>query len=770
MDKTRFANNIIKYRWWIVTLLPLLIIVLFALNIKKAGMETDFKIWFDKDSQIMQNFEHFKETFGSDDRLLLAIKSEDGIFKKEVLKNIQKMTDALWETKFVARVDSITNFQYVHVSKEDEDEIIVEDFLNNIDALSQEELKQKELYARGDIQTKNLLISEDGKTAVIVARMVYSKHLKPADYIALYTGANKIIEQYKMEGLEYHNIGVPAGTYAFVEAISSNGKIFFPLFLITIIVLLAIIFRNIWSVLLPLSVVILTILFIAGFTFGIGYKLNTITSMFPIFVIAIGIADSIHIFWVWKHRRESGYTNMESIIFSVEKNFTPALITSLTTFAGFISLGISKIIPLQAFGILLASGAIMAFILSIVFLPAMLSVINPKIKVKTQKADNLKSAISKYTSFVVRNDKTIIVTSLLFIAICALGIKDVSVDTEFAKQFEPDTPIRISADFVEKNIGGTISIEIIVDSKEQSGVNKPQLMKDVDSFSEAFLEKFAKVRHISSLTQVVKRYHQLMNGDKEEFYKIPDSKQLISQYMLLYSLSLPQGMGINDMMDVDSRYLRVTAMINMASEKEKFAMYEWTHNWWKNNSEYSATIEGITMISGHMRLQLTDTMIKSISLALVLVTLIFWFTFKSKFFMGVSTLPNIAPLLVAVGLTGWMGISLDLGMAIVFVVIVGIAIDDTVHFLAKYKSAIKKGESLLEAIEESLLLSGSAIVITTLILVLGFGTFLLSDFALYSNFGLLSSVALTLAMLFDLMLLPAIISVVEKKRLKNERA
>jgi len=764
INKTKFALAVLKYRWWIVFLAPILIVVLFSMNLHKAGVETDFNIWFDKDSQIMKNFNHFKKTFGNDSRVMIALRSEDGIFKKEVLKNIQDITEELWQTKFIARVDSITNFQYVHVSSEDEDEIIVEDFLEDIESLTNEQIKQKEKFALNDVSIKNLLISEDGKSAVIMGRIVYSENFKPADYITLYHDANKIIEKYKLQNIEYHNIGIPAGTYAFMDAISSNGKVFLPVFLVTIIILLFVIFRNIWSIVLPISVVILTILFISGFTFGLGYKLNTITSMFPIFIIAIGIADSIHIFWVWKHKREEGMDNKQSIIFTIEKNFTPAFITSITTFGGFISLGISKLIPLQAFGILLASGAIMAFILSIVFLPAMLSVLNPKIKVQSSKTDKLKNLIKRYTSFVVRYDKAIIALSMIFIIICVIGIKDVSIDTEFAKQFSEDTPIRKSTDFIEKNMGGTIAIEVVIDSKEKTGVNYPQLMKDVERFSQDFLNEFEKVRHVNSLTQIVKRYHKLMNGDKEEFYKIPDSKELISQYMLLYSISLPQGMGINDMMDVDSRYLRVTAMINVVSEQEKFKMYRWVKNWWKTNSEFSASLEGQVLISGHMRLELTNTLIKSISLALVFVTLIFWFTFKSKFFMGISTLPNIAPLLIAIGLTGWLGINLDLSMAIVFVIIIGIAIDDTVHFIAKYKSALQKGKNIIDSIEEALLLSGNAVIITTIVLVLGFGTFLLSDFAMYSNFGLISSIALFLAMVFDLLLLPAIISYMDKRK------
>ncbi len=767
IDKRKFTLSIIKYRWYIVLLAPILTILLFVANLKNAGMETDFRIWFDEDSKVMKNFDHFKETFGSDDRILIILRNKDGIFKKNILKSIQNMTKELWETKHIARVDSITNFQYSYVSAEDEDEIIVEDFFNEIDSLNKEKLKEKKQIAINDVQTKDLLISKDGKSAVIVIRLVYSKNIKAEDYLEINEKVNKIIDKNKITGVEYYYVGISAYTEAFLNAIQSNVEKFVPIFLLTIILLLILIFRNIWSVLLPIFIVFLTIFFISGFTFALGYKLNTITSMFPIFIMAIGIADSIHIFWTWLHKRKEGLDNEASIIFSIEKNLKPAFITSLTTFMGFLSLGISKIIPIQAFGILIASGALVAFVLSVIFLPAMLSVINPKVKIKKDNTSKLKDFIKKYVFFIEKNDKKIIFSSLLLIIFSLIGMKDVSIDTEFVKQFSSDSPIRKAITFVEKNIGGTIPIEIIVDSKEKAGINNPTFMKNVDKFTKELKEKFYKVRHVSSITDVVKKYNQLMNGDKKEFYSIPNKKELISQYLLLYSLSLPQGMGINDLKDVDDRYLRVTAMINFSSELEKLEIYNWTYNWWETNTNYTASVEGLTLISAHMRMELTNTMIKSITLALIFVTLIFWYTFKSRYYMIASVIPNITPLLVALGVTGWLGVSVDLGMAIVFVIIIGVAIDDTVHFLSKFKTAQEKGKNVVESIEESLLLSGSAIIITTVILVCGLGTFIFSDFAVYKNFGLISSLALFLAMLLDLILLPAILCVVHKRQNKN---
>jgi len=757
MTKRKFAFNIIRYRWYILTVLPLFIVVLFAINIKNAGIETNWRIWFDEKSQIMKNFDKFRNTFGSDDRILVALRSENGIFHKEVLINIQNLTNEFWNMKNIARVDSLSNFQYSYVNKNDEDVIIVEDFLKDIQVLSKTELLQKEKIALSDNQIKNLFISRDGKSAMIIIRMIYSEKLKPQDYINLYHDVNTIIDKHRLKSVVYHNVGMPAFSTAFAKAIQSNFSIFIPLLLGSIALLFILIFRNLNSLLLTLTIVVLATLFIAGFTFALGYKLNTLTSMFPIFVIAIGIADSIHIYWTWLYKRKQGISNTKSVVFAIEKNVFPAFITSITTFVGFLSLAISKIVTLQAFGILVATGAVIAFILSITFLPAFLSVLDLSVKTKISENKKKKEFINSYVNFLISHHKKVIVFCFIFIALSFIGLKNVSVDTQFLKQFSEDSEIRKSASFVEKYIGGTIPIEIIVDSKKDFNVNNPKFLQDVENFSISFQKEFAQVRHITSLIDVVKKYNKLMQGDKEEFYEIPKSKELISQYLLLYSLSLPQGMGINDLMDVNKRYLRVTAMINLSSEEEKLKMYRFSKNWWEKNSEFSASIEGMALITAHMRTELTKTMIKSISVALILVTIIFYFTFKSRFFMAISAIPNIAPLLVTIGLIGWFGLNVDLSMAIVFIIIIGVAIDDTVHFLSKYQVAFQRTKNTIEAIQESLLFSGSAIIITTLVLVLGFGIFLFSNFALYSNFGLMSGLSLFLAMVFDLLLLPAIL-------------
>lgn len=759
--KQKIINFIVKFRWAIVILVPILSVLTFMSSMHKAGFETDWKIWFDKDSQIIKNYDHFKDSFGTDDTAMIVIHNKKGIFNPAQIKNIQKLTDLLWQTKSISRVDSLTNFQYVHVSDEDKDEIVVEDLIPENDTL--ENLKQKEKIALNEPDLVGRIISKDGKTTIIMAKLVYSKKLDTNKYVKLNDDINKILKENSLENTRYIQAGIQRYSKDFMTAIQRNMKIFAPLLLASVLVILALIFRNFWCVILPILVIIFSLLITLGITFGLGYKFNIMISMFPIFLIAIGIADSVHFMWLWIQRRKDGDDNKTAVLFSLNKNLLAAFLTSITTFFGFSTLGISSIIPLQAFGFITALGVVVAFVVSALFVPAMLLVLNPKVKVKKSSHENRLRWIENYTNFITKNDKPIIGITIVLILFFISGLMHVNVDTDFSKQFAEESQVRQDVNFVEKNMGGTIPVEVIIDSKKENGITDPEFLKTVDKFAHEFKDKYARVTNNHSIVNVLKKYEQLMHEGKASSYKVPDSKNLISQYILLYSLSLPQGMGINNMFDVQKRHLRLTNMILISSERQKLELYDWTRDWW-SKTKYSASLEGATMISGFMRIELTNTMIKSILLAIALVTIILFISFRKKLYIVSSLAPNILPLIMTVGLGGWLGVDLDLGIAIVAVMIIGIAVDDTVHFLAKYQNARKSGESPTKSIQTALLLSGSAIVITTLILVVGFGFFLFSDLAMYQNFGFVSAASLLTAMVLDLVFLPALLYFLEKKR------
>ena len=560
-------------------------------------------------------------------------------------------------------------------------------------------------------------------------------------------------------GYEFYLNGGPIVNSAFIEIATADGALFTPLTLVITMIVLLLIFRKFSSMLTSMSVVIFSILIVLSIQVILGYKLNNFTVNMPVFITAIGIADAMHILWIYTVARKKGMDNHSAIHYSVSKNFLPILFTSLTTAVGFASLGISNVIPIKTLGIATANAALLAFIITILFVPAILAIVNPKIKIQ-EDAENKSTKFAQwYGSFIVRFDKKIFTATLLLFIGIGYGITKVQVDSNTVRYFTEDVPWRKTVNFVQDNISGPMTYEIIVDSNKQDGIKDPVFLKEVENFYVDFYKQFPKeVRHITSLLQVVKKFNEVMNKSKT----IPDSQDLIAQYLLLYTLSLPQGMEINDQMDIEERQFRITASMNVTDTSKDLEMLNWVENWWETNTEYKARVDGQTAMFAHMQSDVTDTLIQSITIAIVAVSLMMLLIFRSVKLLPLFVLPNIIPIALVVGLMGWLGIYIDLGVAIAGAIIIGVAVDDTIHFFVKYFEARKTGANMKDTLTHVMQYSGSAIIFTTIILSLAFSVFAFSDFLPNYMFGVVTASALIIAVVADLLMLPAILSVIDK--------
>jgi predicted RND superfamily exporter protein len=311
----RFTDRVIKLRWFIVIAVPVIVLAMVAMGSKNFGFEGSYRIWFGEESEYLINYDNFKATFGTDDIVLITFKDEGGIFNQKALGTIERITEKLWQTKYVARVDSITNYQYVHASREDPDDILVDDFIEKADELNQKELKAKERIATTDVQTKNLVISEDGKTAVILARMVPLPDEATDMYFEIRGLIEEILEkETSRTGYKFYLNGGPIINTEFVTIAKRDSALIVPI--VTFAVFLFVMF---------------TYMAVLGVQFMLGFKLNNITANLPVFVIAIGIADAVHVYWVWLFARRHGKDNYTSIHVALKKVFLPAFLTSLSS-------------------------------------------------------------------------------------------------------------------------------------------------------------------------------------------------------------------------------------------------------------------------------------------------------------------------------------------------------------------------------------------------------------------------------------------------------
>ena len=753
-----FVDKIIKFRWAIAILIPLITIMM-ASSLKNLEFEGSYRIWFGEESKILKDYDNFRAIFGNDDAIAISFKMQEGVFNKDTLHVIQNITKKLWETEYIARVDSITNYQYVHADEEYPDEVIVEDFIEDIDSLSQEDLETKRSIALEQDLIVGKLISEDAKTTMIVGRMTPKAGNDPAVSFKLRDAVVEIIEpEVKKHGIKFYLNGGPIINTAFIEIAEHDGATFTPAVILVAMFLLLLVFRKFSLSLLSISVVICTFLIVLSIQVILGFKLNNFTANVPVFVVAIGIADAMHLLWIYIVARKQGQENYEAIHYSVHKNFLALLLTSLTTAVGFASLSISKVVPIQTLGIATASAAILAFILTILFVPALLAILNPKIKKQTQEENKNHNFSKWYVSLLLKhNGKILLISGFLFLGI-GIGIFKANVDSNTVRYFKENVPFRVTTNFTQDNLTGPMSYEIIVDSKENDGIKDPKFLKTVERFYSEFYTKYDDARHVSSLMDVVKTFNEVMAGSKS----IPDDKNLIAQYLLLYSLSLPQGMEINDKMDIDERLLRVTAAINMVDTSKDLEMLEWIESWW-DKTAYSAEVNGQTKMFAHMQHDVTNTLIYSITLAVILISIIMLLIFKNLRMLPLFIAPNILPIALVVGVMGWIGIDIDMGVAIAGAIIIGVAVDDTIHFMVKYVESRKRGKNLQDSLEYVMSYAGSAIIFTTMILSVAFLVFVFSDFNPNYHFGIVTATALVIAVIVDLVALPALLSKIDDR-------
>lgn len=753
----KYIDFLQRYRYFII-IGTTIVVALLSLSLKNLAYEGSYKIWFDKDSSIIQKYEQFRTRFSGDDTFIVAFRDENGIFNKKAVETILHLTQAFKKFDGVRKVESLSNYQYI--SSEDDD-IIVEDFLYGDDNLT-----LKKSLALQDKLILHQLISQDAKTTMIALSLSESVGSDEEVNIAVFQKLQTLMEkESQRSGYRFYITGIPAVTASLVTISQGDAMVLMPLAVIVVVAFLFVIFRSFFGVLIPSIVVVFTFLSVLSMQMLLGYKLNNFTVNIPSFVTAIAIADAMHLYLAWVYYKLKGKTTKEALTEALSSNLIPMALTSFTTAVGFATLGISHIEPISTLGIAITSGALLAFLLSVTLVPAIILTLREDYEVKGVKVINL-AHIKGYGAFIKRHDKKIVFTFVVVMVFVSLGLFHLKVDSNSIKYFSKDTVVRSGADFLEKNLTGSMRYEIILDSRAKEGIKDPKFLQSIVIFERALKKRFANVRFSTSLKDIVQRMQKVLNPDANEI--LPDEKNLVAQYLLLYSMSLPQGMELNDKIDTNERYLRLTINTDIVDTSKDLEMIAWIEHYFKSKIPYSAEVQGQTTIFAYMQSSVTDTLIVSISMTLLIVTLTMLLIFKNLKMLWLFLLPNVAPIIFVGGIMGYLNISVDIGVAISAAVILGIAVDDTIHFFSKYFDSIKV-RGFEESIDYILNHSGNAMILTTLILSFTFAIFGVSSFVPNVNFAIVTVSALNIALLFDLVLLPALLSLLFKNQREEER-
>lgn len=754
----KYIDFLNRFKWLIVIGVPLIVLLL-AFNLRHIEMDGSYRIWFKKDAQRLAVYDKFRSEFSNDNGVTIVFKDDNGIFNKKALRSIKNITDKLWQMKHIARVDSLTDYQYIHADADSPDDIVVGDFIQDIENATPEYLVERKKIALNDPVLVNGLISKDGKTTMIFARLEadanehgdISGEIMHDLHVIVDPEANKT-------GYDFRFNGGPAITHAFISIAGKDAVIFTPLVFFLSLLLLFLLFHRISGAVIPMLVVLFTFISVLSVQVILGYKLNNFTANIPVFIMAIGIADAVHIYSVWQIERGNNINNLQAVEDALSDTLLPVFLTSATTIVGFSTLAVSEVVPVATLGIATASGALLACILSIFWMPAVLLVLDEKVQRKKNMPKQTINSIG-YGRFIVKNNKKIIFISFVLFIVAGLGLFSLKVDSNIIRYFDKKAEIRKTAEFIMKNLTGSMSYTMIVDSKVPGGIKDPKFLKTVEQFYQEFQKAFpTDMRHIFSLSDIVKRYNKILNNED----KIPDRRDLIAQYLLLYSISLPEGMEITDRMDSEEQKLCITALINIVDASKELEMIHFIERWWEN-TPYDVEVTGQSVLYAFMQKDVTNTLIYSFLLTILIVSLMLLLIFKKLKILWVLLLPNILPVIIVLGLMGWFGFTIDLGVAITGAIIIGVAIDDTIHFLVKYFDLKKKNLSTEETLDAVIYYVGKAIIFTTIVLSVSFAMFAFSAFVPNQNFGIVTAIALIIALIVDLLFLPALLSVMDEK-------
>ncbi|GAK20488.1 predicted exporter of the RND superfamily [Vibrio sp. JCM 19052] len=748
-----------KYSIWVL-LATVLLVVIATIGGKNLYFRGDYNIFFDGTNKQLLAFDEIQTTFAKTDNLAIVVApANNDVFTPEILQLIQSLTVDSWQVPYSSRVDSIANYQHTEAF---EDDLLVEDLLYEDYELTPERIAKVKSIALSEPVLKSALISEKGDVTVVNITVQLPEIDKTAEVQEVMSHISAMLERYqeKYPNVEFHKAGIIAMNYAFMTAAQEDSSTLVPTMLLVILVFLTIMLRSFLSVVATLIVIIGSVMATMGLSGWAGMFLSTATVNVPTLVMTLAVADCVHVITTMRHSMQNGFSKAHSIERSISLNFMPILITSVTTAIGFLMMNMSDSPVLRDFGNLSALGVMIACFLSVTLLPALLKLL--PINVKQTPSNGKSDFMDKLGDFVVTHRKALLPASVLVIAVSASLIPLNRVNDESVKYFDNRSDFRQAADFMEARISGMTNISIAIKTNESQGIADPVFLNAIGGFTD-WLRVQPETDHVATLADVYKRLNKNMHGDDESYYALPQNRELAAQYLLLYEMSLPYGLDLNNQINVDKSSIKMVLTVDNLGSVELVDLENRIYAWFADNApQYEVVASSPSLMFAHIGETNMASMLSTLPITLVLISALLIFALRSLKLGLISLVPNIAPAVIGFGLWALISGEINLGLSVVVTLTLGIVVDDAVHFLSKYQRARKEGQTAEQAVRYAFHTVGRALWITTVVLVAGFSVLAMSSFRLNADMGQLSAIVIFIALVVDFLFLPTLLMLFDK--------
>ena len=750
----------------LVLLATIFLIIVATIGGKNLYFRGDYDIFFDGTNKQLLAFDEIQTTFAKTDNLAIVIAPEDGdIFTPQTLSLIQKITVDAWQVPYSSRVDSIANYQHTEAF---DDELLVEDLLYSEYELTPERISKVKSIALSEPVLKSALVSEKGDVTVVNITVQLPEMDKTAEVEEVVSSINAMIDRYQRAypDVTFHKAGIIAMNHAFMTAAQDDSSTLVPTMLVVILVFLTIMLRSILSVIATLIVIIGSVMATMGISGWAGMFLSTATVNVPTLIMTLAVADCVHVIATMRQSMKNGFTKVQSIERSIALNFVPILITSVTTAIGFLMMNMSDSPVLRDFGNLSALGVMVACLLSVTLLPALLKLL--PIHVKMETSQDQKHVMDRLGDFVVSQRRALLPLSVAVIVVCASLIPLNKVNDESVEYFGQRNEFRQAADFMEERISGMTNISIAIKTNESQGIAAPDFLNTIGEFS-SWLRDQPETDHVATLADVYKRLNKNMHGDDEAYYLLPQERELAAQYLLLYEMSLPYGLDLNNQINVDKSSIKMVLTVANLGSVELVDLENRIYQWFAEHApQYQVVASSPSLMFAHIGETNMASMLSTLPITLVLISALLIFALRSVRLGLISLMPNIAPAVIGFGLWALISGEINLGLSVVVTLTLGIVVDDAVHFLSKYQRARREGQTAEQAVRYAFHTVGRALWITTVVLVAGFSVLAMSSFRLNADMGQLSAIVIFIALVVDFLFLPTLLMLFDKKAYLQE--
>lgn len=746
----QIAELIHQFRWP-VFLAMFLSVFLLGISVTHLAVDPSMETLFIKKSPEYQYYQSYRQRYGSDQMIAVAMATQD-LFTQNNLKTLRNITEGIASYEQVERVMSLANaldikhrtmgVRIVPALKGafDDDETLRE---------VRKDILRNELYL-------NNLVSRDGKIANILVYLTPpEKNNGDASHDVFIKDLKAYLDDFERPDLKFYMAGAPVEQYEFIRLIHRDQLVFVPVITLVLILVTYLIYRSFFCVVLSMSIVFTTLIWTLGTIAALGQPLNLMTSLLAPVIMIVSVINATYLINLFFEIRPHHQSLKESVVLTISQLGLPCFLTHFTAILGFGSLALNPIPAIQSFGIYAALGTFYSYIVEIVMTTLLLPILPYRPQTPNHQDDSRffnRVFLGFLEKFEYRWKWWILVVTGIVIVISCLGLQKIEVDTNIVKQMKPNLPLAVSTKFIDEHLTGVYSLGFVFRRKDGESMVDYQALSRLDQFK-AYLEREPGIAKVNSITTLIKKINEARKN-RRRAYAIPKKPFVLGRYFK--GIAASRDPELWKLISHDFKEVRIEARMRAIGTTQGALLEERIRGYLdKNMSQFfEFKLTGNVVLLGKIAKSLVHEQARSFAFAFVSILIVIILIFRSIPLGLLAAIPNLFPILTVYGIMGFAGIELSTATAMIASIVLGLVVDASIQFLYRFRKEFQHRSHYIQSLHHTYRNMGQSMVVSTVILCLGFAASVLASFRITVHFGVLTSLTIFLALLCSLLVLP----------------